>query len=242
MRMLIIPRMLTILVVCFFTVSYADDETWFAQGNALYDQKAYKPSLQAYQEIKQKGPVVWYNMGNAAYELQDYFNARLYWLHAQQHGNAAVFTASTKNLMRLAQQGLTDQLNRVYVWFWWLSRYLSIYLWQLLFLIAWYAFFFVIYKGYRSYPRPRPRRSLWASSLLILITSIPIIVSYYAEQPKALAIEDASIYNGPNSSYYLLETLPKGSIVALNKIEKKWYKISYNQLTGWVNREHLAYI
>ena len=229
-------RMLIILVICFFTMSYADDETWFAQGNALYDQKVYKPSLQAYQEIKQKSPVVWYNMGNVAYQLQDYVHARLHWLRAQQHGDAAVFTASTKNLMRLSEQGLTDQIPTIYVWFWWLSRYLSIYLWQMLFLIAWYAFFFVIYKGYRS------RRSLWIPFLLILVSSIPIIAAYYAQQPRALAMQDAQLYNGPNSSYYLLETLPKGSMVVLNKIEKKWYKITYNQLTGCVNREHLAYI
>ena len=229
-------RMLIILVICFSTVSYADNETWFAQGNALYDQKAYQAALQAYQEIKQKSPGVWYNMGNAAYQLQDYVHARLYWLRAQQHGDAVVFTASTRNLMCLAQQGLIDQLHMVYVWFWWLSRYISVHFWQLLFLIAWYALFLVIYKGYRS------RHSLWVLFLLILVTSTPIMVSYYADQPRALAIEDAPLYNGPNSSYYLLETLPKGSIVVLSKIEKKWHKIAYNQLTGWVNREHLAYI
>ncbi len=229
-------RMLILLVICFSTVSYADNETWFAQGNALYEQKAYRPALQAYQEIKQKSPVAWYNMGNAAYQLQDYFNARLYWLRAQQHGDVAVFTASTKNLMRLSKQGFTDQLNTVYVWFWWLSRYFSMHFWQLVFLIAWYTLFLTLYKGYRLH------RYVWVPSMLVMVMSIPIMVAYCAKQPRALALEDAAIYNGPNSSYYLLETLPKGSMVALNKIEKKWCKISHNKLIGWVNREHLAYI
>ncbi len=229
-------RILLTLVFCFVTFGYADNETWFAQGNALYDQQQYAPAIHAYQEIKQKSPVVWYNMGNAAYQLQDYFNAGLYWLRAQQHGDAQLFTASTKNLMRLSEQGFADQPNPAYVWFWWLSRYLSIYVWQLLFLATWYLFFFCLFKGYRS------RRSLWMSTLLLIGTSMPIMVSYHAQQPRALSLEETAVYNGPNSSYYLLETLPKGSMVAINKIEKTWYKISYNQLTGWVNQEHLAYI
>ncbi len=71
-----------ILLSCFNLNSVTNQEHFLA-GNQLYQQAQFQAALTEYQAINPKNSVVWYNLGNCAYHLEQYFDASLFWKRAQ---------------------------------------------------------------------------------------------------------------------------------------------------------------
>ena len=55
----------------------------FLAGNQLYQQAQFQAASTEYQAINPKNSVVWYNLGNSAYHLDQYLDASLFWKRAQ---------------------------------------------------------------------------------------------------------------------------------------------------------------
>lgn len=226
---------LSLIISCM--MMHADDRTFFNEANLLHGQGSYDAALTMYEEIKDKTPAVYYNMGNVAYHLHDYLHAHLYWLRAQQYGNAKIFALSSKNLKQLADYGLIEHhQDQLFMWFWALNKYSALIWWQLVFLIAWYALFFICYQRYRSW--------LYGalSVALLVLSALLLTVGYYAAKPRVMIIADAIMYNGPNSSYYQLASMTKGRVVAVKKMKQDWVKVVADGNVGWVRQEDVAHI
>jgi hypothetical protein len=73
---------LGLLFTCFNLNSVTNQEH-FLSGNQLYQQAQFQAALTAYQAINPKNSVVWYNLGNCAYHLEQYLDASLFWKRAQ---------------------------------------------------------------------------------------------------------------------------------------------------------------
>lgn len=225
---------LCIMFLC--TTNCARSEDLFEQAHKLYCQEAYAQALQAYEQIEPKNAVIFYNMGNAAYCAQDYVAAYLYWLRAQTYGNATVYAAATKNMMQLVSQGLIAPMNVIYLWIRWLTKYIMIYMWQLLFLLAWYAIYFLLYK--------KKLRSCYVivSILVLICSAIPITVVYHAGRLMGVSLQDVALYNGPNRSYYQIGQLSKGKLVLIKQVHESWLQVEADGQLGWVEKAPIAQI
>ena len=95
--------MYIVLYLCliFSGTLFAQDEILFGQATRAFEQSDFENALTDFKRIKDPNPTVWYNMGNAAFNLNEYAAARLYWLRAGLHGNRAVFKDSWYNLTYL---------------------------------------------------------------------------------------------------------------------------------------------
>lgn len=225
-----------LLLIISSMIICADDEHYFQEANTLYTQGAYENALQMYHKIEHKTPSVFYNMGNASYQKNDYMYAHLYWLRAQQHGNAHIFKMSSRNLALLVKQGLAQEQSSLFLWCWSVTKTVPLFLWQLIFLIIWSWLIIMIWKGLIS-------RQMLSISIVSLMLLIPILlVGYSAAKTEAMIINDAIVYNGPHDSLYQIGTLPKGKIVTVSKTKQDWINIIADGNLGWVSQEYVAQI
>lgn len=219
----------------------AQDVQIFEQANALYVQGVYEQALAEYQKITNKTGSVWYNMGNVAYAQQDYTHALLYWLRAQKYGDARAYISAHERLQELSSQvGLVDSnTSRPIVYYGELAlRKIPMYVWQLLVLFLWSLLCWCLMK--------KQRCSAVKSAILAIILflmCIPIMIGYYIDKEHVLVIVDvADVYNGPNSALYNVGSLQKNKIATLLDAKKQWYKISHDDIIGWVERKTVAKI
>ncbi|MEX0849713.1 MAG: SH3 domain-containing protein [Candidatus Dependentiae bacterium] len=229
---------------CFLPIALiAQDAPLFKKADNSYQQLEYADSLQTYKKIKHKDAAVWYNMGNAAYHMQDYLKATLYWLRAQKYGDATVFALGRQNMHYLhAKMGLSEPTlsDQVYDWFLLLTKKVSPLVWQLLFLGLWYLLFW-LWIGCSN----REKKRLYMGLVIMLLGFVvwPIVIAYHANKQQALVMQDdVAVYNGPNKSFYTVGTLKKGALVSVDASAKQWYKIDYDKMVGWVERASVTKI
>lgn len=201
--------------------------------DVLYQQGSYQEILDTYASDNDNNAATWCIVGNAACCLQKYNEAYLYWLRAQRYGNEHIYSITSKNMQLLDMQGFVPPKHNVYTWLIWLSKYIGIYILQILFIFVWYVLCMMIYKK---------NRLLLLTSTLFLACCLlaPIIATYHFHQQKGLIMEDATIYNGPNSAYYALGSAPKGTLIKVKNVDGDWIKIIYNDTIGWIGRTYVG--
>lgn len=214
----------------------------FKLANKSYNGGNYQDALQSYKAIKNKDGATWYNMGNAAYHMHDFPHAYLYWLRAQKYGNSLIFNAATQNIEHvLIAQGKDGYSlwDRFYLKLLSFSKYKSLFIWQILCVTLWSMLLWAL-----LFCDNRRFRTLIIGVLLMacIMLFIIVAVAYSSLNNQAIVLEDADVYNGPNSSFYVLGRLPKGALISIKKADKRWYKITYNDIGGWIDRDALAKI
>lgn len=223
---------------CFAGASH--DTQIFQAADSLYTQGSYDQALIEYKKIGNKTGQVWYNMGVVAYTQQDYTHALLYWLRAQKYGNAQVYSAAHERLKQLVSQvGLAAQESHGVMYYGvLLLKTISLYVWQILFLLLWLVFCWCLMQKYRC----STTKSIILAIILFLIC-IPIMIGYYIDKERVLVIVDeADLYNGPNSALYKIGSVQKHTLATLLDTKKQWYKISHDAIIGWVERKSVAKI
>lgn len=73
----------TCLLFFYLNLHSVTNQEHFLAGNQLYQQAQFQAALVEYQAINPKNSVVWYNLGNSAYHLEQYLDASLFWKRAQ---------------------------------------------------------------------------------------------------------------------------------------------------------------
>ncbi len=228
-----------LFLLTLFTVSLlsaVDQSNLFERANDFYREHKYEHAMSDYQSIKQKDGAVWYNMGNTAYRQEDFLNAYIYWLRAQKYGDMHIFKGATYNLEHLAVvQGkeALSLIDRISLFFLSLTKRLSLFTWQLFFLIAW-CFLLWIWLHYHNHKFKRLFMSVLLGAISFMI--FPIIVGYNAHKTYGVVLNEAKVYNGPNSSFYQLGSLSQGSLIRIAQSNKRWHKVAYGDKIGWVER------
>lgn len=220
-------------IVLFFMIVQTVHTASLDGLEALYKNKAYQEILDVYGDQHDNNAVTWHIMGNAAHCLGKFNEAYLYWLRAQQYGNAYIYRISTKNIDILHKQGIVPSEHKMYTWLIWLSKYVGIYILQFFFLLMWYALWVMLYKMKRSF--------LAMSGIILAACCLlaPIFAAYHFHQERGLIMEDTIIYNGPNSAYYTVGAVPKGALVKVKNMQDDWMKITYNNTVGWIGRTNV---
>jgi len=217
-----------------FLICNGNDEELFLRANKYSEQQEWEQSLDLYKSIKQKGSLVWYNMGNCCYRLKDYAEALVYWKRSQQAASRIVYAQSKQN-----QRILARQLNKeasVY-WVQWFHEFfvynllgISLLFLQILFLFCWVILFFL--------QRYQGKKFFFAALVVMMLNGLVglgMIVKYKQTDKIGIVITDnANVFTGPSQEYHLLNRLNKVDQVTIQGIKPGWYKIKYAAGTGWV--------
>ena len=223
------------------SLCYARDvEETFLRANNLYQEKKYQEALDLYSSIDKKGCATLYNMGNCAFKLNKHVDALVCWKRACRHSTSRELNELAKNI-EVAHEimGKEPERGSIGNFFHRFSERFSMFFFQLLFLIGWFALFVAIFV-LRRYRR----------GLLVLLLPFNIVLGSFvavkyrlAKYPVAIVTKKtAKIFSGPDENYHTLGVVPCAD--ELRVIEKKglWCKVRAQRLVGWVLADTLEVI
>ncbi len=223
-----------IIIFLIVTVTQLRAETaqkLFVRAGRAYNSGDFKKALEMYQAMNAKGPGVWFNIGNCFFALQNYPQAIVSFKRAQREAPSALVRAIDQHMQASYQQlGKQNDQN------WFLSTiepwaYISPpFLYQLLFLISWYALWLVIIR------RRKIRFHLFfliTLFLLLMLFGSILLVHYYAHT-KGIVIKESRLLAGPHEQYDVLKDLFLLEDVRITEARKDWYKVTTQNHTGWV--------
>lgn len=234
--------------ICFFSLKvYAiDSEETFLRAGDFYSNKKYKQALDLYESIDRKGPVIFYNIGNCKFRLEQYFDALVYYNRAKNGASFDLLNSIKYNINIVNSklgvfekekfwQTLEDNINLH-----------SIFKLQVLFLIFWFIFFilYIFLKKLRVV-------FLSINFIFIIVFGFFVLIKYRIEKyPAAISRKSITVYLGPSETYHKLIDISKAQKVQVKAKErvnfkkecKDWFKIKYNGITGWVLASDLEII
>lgn len=209
----------------------------FLQANAAYRAHDYEQALTLYDQISHKGPSVWYNMGNCAYQLKRYPYAYLYWKKSQEGASWALLNDAEHNLGLLTQsednpRSAYDSMRAaVYLYVQWSS------LWwlQMVLLLIWSIFWLLYVRGTQRFVQP-------LVLLLVCCCGIALKGKYTDVGLKhgVVVHSQTPIYTGPDTQFQRITMLDEMAHVTIVQQDKEWYKISYNNQVGWMPTSVIA--
>jgi len=217
-----------------FLICSDRSEEIFLRANKYCEQRDWNQAFTLYKSIKQKGSLVWYNMGNCCYHLKNYTEALICWKRSERNASYTIYAQSKHN-----QHILARKLNRVVLGSWIEQLYeffvynllkISLLFLQVLFLFCWFFFFFL--KRYWG-------KTFFSAALVMVMLSgligTGIVVKYKQMDEIGIIITDKTkIFAGPNQEYHVLNVLNCIDQVTIQEAKPDWYKIKYATGAGWV--------
>lgn len=219
------------------TDSRITNQESFLHAQELYTAKEYEKALSLFQAIPDKGTVIWYNMGNCAYWLGRYTDARIYWKKAERTASYAQRLDIQHNMRALNEKigliayrskgivepGLTSVQS---------SSFFSL---QVVWLILWFLLFFYMRQWIRG------RRYALILFFVVGNSMCGIAVVYkYIHRCRRVGIvtaEQTSLHAGPDTSYHTVGVVNSPAECIVKQIHGDWYKVSSGVVVGWINKE-----
>ena len=214
------------LILLFFSAKAQTAQELFLQANQCYLNKDYTSALKLYDQISQKGPATWYNMGNCAYKNGNNLQALLYWSRAGKNSNERIMHDSALNRSALMNK-LQTPLEKAHP-----LKSVHPLMVQILFFCAFRVFLVII------------RILIQRKKIIILslygiflggVGFLTYAVYNQSQYSNALVMSnEAIVYAGPDDNYHQIETIPAGSTVLVLKPTKDWSKIKWHNHVGWI--------
>lgn len=210
----------------------------FLQANAAYNAHDYDAALELYTKIPHKGPVVWYNMGNCAFQLKRYPYAYLYWKKSQQDGSWRLIQDAEHNIQILKHGSCPESISlsaRVTGvmdgWVHWSS------LWwlQISLLLIWCLFWWLYVYGVPHF--------LQGLVLLLVCCCGIALKGKYTDatlQHGIIVRPQAAIYAAPDTTFCCIAQLDEMAEVIIESENRNWYKISYKNQVGWIPADSIV--
>lgn len=244
----IFRKSVVISILLFFCIDHisaekqSNDQEIFLQANELYRNGEIEKALQLYHSVNKKNASVLLNIGNCYYHTNKYIDALVYWKRAQKFMESLTYTMADEysKLIRHNKENTQNMSWYMHVknWFAWIATRFSLLTWQLLFLLTWFA----LWIGYYCV-----RKFRWVFILLccsVLICTATIIYVWYQRLTFrfAIALQNESVHIGPNTQFSTCGHLQEFDEVVIVKQNDSWYKISNNNVMGWVPADSLKVV
>lgn len=207
-----------------------NDETYHKANKALKTGQ-YQDALEEYQSLEPQGPITYYNTGIALYHLQQYGKALAAWSKAEQHASSGLLRKIQANKTKAYQK-----LDLVAPAAWRgtlviIQSYFSLFLLQVLFLIAWLSWWLAAYTRIVVVKKYR---------ILLLLLSMCcgclIAFKYWVQEyhRAVIVVPQAKLFTGPNTEFDTVAEIKEGEPVLVVHKEDTWYKVNYNNAHSWI--------
>ena len=211
------------------------DQELFLQARDLYQKKNIHQALEVYRQIQNKGPAVWYNMGNCYHYLKNNSQALLSWRRAQKEPYYHLWVLGEKNINSIKQDKvnhLSNLFRTIHLYF---TKRIGILLVQIIFLMCWSL---LLIMGYRWYTK-HYWLLLTVFSLLFALSTILLATSWYQERYRYGIIipTETLVYAGPNNSYHTIGKCTQLDEVVIEEQKETWYKIHCPHVYGWIPKD-----
>lgn len=212
-------------------------QEYYLRAHALYNAKEYDQALNVYQTITDKGSATWYNMGNCAFRLGNYTQARVYWKRALRGADSKQRADTLHNLQVLnKKQGieLVDASKFVDRGIQRMQGVPIVYL-QMFFLVGWIGLWAYIKRWHTK------ERYLFFGLLVLVNSFVGVALLYrfvHAQQRTGIVVEQTvTLHAGPNNRYHTVGTIPAITECEVQEVCGEWCKVRSGQLRGWIKKE-----
>ncbi len=221
------------LVAIFGNYSLYPAKQWeqFLRANQAFENSDVQLALKEYQEIPDKGPIIFYNIALCYKQLNNPFDALVAFKQAQKQADLKLFNLVTTQIEQLENHFAKPHDTTFMAYAKWCRAIFSLLLVQLVFLSAWWAFLIVLYWVNSTYKKII---QFFLLLLLIVSGSIGACLLYVKHTHKGLIKETASVFVGPDSSFNTLTTLTQADQIQIHSLQDEWYKIQYDNKVGWI--------
>lgn len=243
--------LLLLLAMPLFSLGNDKVNALFEQGNQLYAKAHFQQAVQAYQQILNQGyqsAVIYYNIGNAYYKLDDMPSAILYYEKAHK---LAPNDEDISINIQLANLKIADKIEpqpEFFVTRWWHSFILflpadTIAGLSILFFIAGFGLL-VWYLFTGSYIT---KRTTFYAGIIAIFTGLIFTfianrqVSYFDSHHRAIVFSNSVIVKGsPDVNGKPLFVIHNGIKVDITQTNQNWIEIQLpNGNSGWITIDNI---
>jgi sensor histidine kinase YesM len=203
----------------------------FLRATQAFESGDIQLALQEYQEISDKGPIVFYNIALCHKRLNNPFDALVAFKQAQKQADLKLFNLVTAQIEQLENHFEKSHDTTFFAYAKWWRAFFSLFLVQLVFLCSWWAFLIALYWVNSTYKK---FIQLFLLLLLIMSGSIGFSLLYLKHADNGLIKETASVFVGPDSSFNTLTTLMQADQIQIHSLQDEWYKVQYDNKVGWI--------
>lgn len=247
----IVVCLLGIFITC-FTNCLCDDQELFNQANELYKKGDFAKAYDLYAHIKEKSPIVHYNLGNCAYKLKKFGYALVHWRRAERDWGFWGREELLNNIELVKQEmSVTtehDQQDEQTFFhivlnffkslkssFISLSKAIQLFHLQLFVLFIWLILFTYLRYLYR-----RKKKILITVLFLLQAFSASMLAMKYSflfKEHLVVLKTPAFVTSGPGSNFATLGQLSECQEAAILKESENYYKIRFNGSIGWIDKK-----
>jgi len=225
-------------------LSAGGDEELFLRGNKYYAQKDYDNALHTYDMISKKGRAVFYNMGNCFFRKEDYSRALVCWSRAEIGATPHEYNVIKRNkslvLKKLGKHKEQSLWYKVFESLYVIMPYISLLLLQLLFLVCWWFFIFVMCKKQTGIRKVA--RSVVCVFIVFFATMLGVRYTQEKDNQAIVIKKEAMLFAGPDKSFHQLSPIAYADSARVKEAREGWYKIQYAYMIGWVEADVIQII
>lgn len=226
--------LVALIVSPFFCVANQRQET-FLKACAEFDAGHVAKALELYSSLEPQTPSILYNRASCYYLLGKYEKALTCARLVQKKGTREV---AYKAQILIGEIQTKLSLKRDSAWYTvalLMQSYVSLVLVQLLFLFL--LFFFVIALWRNALG---PVRAVFLVSTLAFVGAFCGFDYWFCRQQYAVVIGNGvKVYAGPDAQFHVVGTVQAGQEVKVVEESQSWYKVSFQELQGWIQKTDL---
>ena len=230
-----------LMVCCSFSLYGLTNQELFLRGNLIAEKGDLDGAIQAYEDIKQKGPAIWYNMGNCYFLKKEYPQALSCWLRARNgasknlyhdimHNIAVLYTVCQVRMPSFLENLLQSSLE-------YLASLYSCAFWQIILLLIWgiMATFGVFLLKNRRY-------FIYGLFVVIFLCVNILFYKKWTMLTKTTGVvlkNETPVFPMPNSAMPSRGLLSYLELVSIEQTDEQWYKVKGKHVVGWVPAESI---
>jgi len=227
----------------------------FKKANVLYRNKQFEQALEAYKKIEDPSAYVDYNIGNCAYQLEQYGSALLHWRRAEKRWGMFNRAELLENIDLLKEKlrekygyfyGKKSKMPRFIInlknFFNSFVRSIPLFYLQIIFLIFWTFLFFFLRSLYKK------KRKYLILTLFFIVAFFGFILALrYGIDSRIYGVvvkEKASLLSGSGEKFNTLMEIPEAAEVVIKKESGDYCKVKVLQhgQMGWIERSEIELI
>ncbi|SDB60106.1 SH3 domain-containing protein [Flavobacteriaceae bacterium MAR_2010_188] len=240
-----------VFILMITSFGYAQNETYFEEGNDLYNDGKFAEAVEKYEEIISNGEHsadLYYNLGNAHYKLNNIAPSIYYFEKALQlrpndreiTNNIAFARNMTIDAIEpVPEVGFQKMLNNV-------TKLLSFENWSKLAIFLMFSFVVLFLLYYFSKSTLKKRILFFGSLSLLVFVGLSVLMAFQSyslfvkDKPAIVFSQEAQVKSEPNLRGTLVFTLHEGTKVQILETVEDWNKIKIaDGKTGWITTDNL---
>lgn len=235
-----------ILTFLFSTITLAQNETLFEQGNTLYNDGNYTLAIEKYQTILENGKhsaELYFNLGNAYYKLNNIAPSIYYYEKALQlapndkeilNNIAFARNMTIDDIATIPEIGFSKFVNSI-------TNMMSFDAWAMMAVGFVILFVILILSYYFSYTSFKKRIAFVVSSASIVFACVSVVMAYHNynlkknDKPAIVFAKESQIKSEPNLRSTEAFKLHEGTKVQILDTVNNWKRIKLaDGKTGWI--------